>query len=108
MPDGEGGRGPIRVRRLAMELRVRRRRLDAFAAAPAWPGKGPSLHWEQVRYDQLLLMAASMLEVPAPDECPLPPTARAVVEDKLAIAGLDVFARDAKSGDPVEDDDLVL
>ncbi len=108
MPDGEGGRGPVRVRRLAMELRVRRRRLDAFAAAPDWPGKGRSLHWEQVRYDQLLLMAASMLEVPAPDECPLPPAARAVIEDKLAIAGLDVFAPDGTSGDPFEDDDLVL
>jgi|GEM_PF-6119427 len=108
MPDAEGVRGPVRVRRLAMELRVRRRRLDAFAAAPDWPGKGRSLHWEQVRYDQFLLMAAAMLEVPAPDECPLPPAARAVVEDKLAIAGLDVFARNGSSGDPFDDDDLVL
>ena len=91
-----------------MELRVRRRRLDAFAAAPDWPGKGPSLHWEQVRYDQFLLHAAHMLEVPAPDECPLPPAVRAVIEDKLSIAGLDVFAPDRESGDPFEDDDLVL
>jgi hypothetical protein len=108
MPDVEGRRGPIRVRRLGMELRVRRRRLDAFAAAPDWPGKGPSLHWEQVRYDQLLLHAAHMLEVPAPDECPLPPAVRAVIEDKLAIAGLDVFAPYRNSGDPFDDDDLVL
>ena len=92
-----------------MELRVRRRRLDAFAAAPDWPGKGRSLHWEQVRYDQLLLMGAAMLDVPASDECPLPPLARAVLEDALAVAGLDVFAPPTpSSGDPFEDDDLVL
>ena len=92
-----------------MELRVRRRRLDAFAAAPHWPGKGPSLHWEQVRYDQLLVLGAQMLEVPAPDECPLPAIARAVLEDALALAGLDVFAPPTPgSGDPFEDDDLML
>jgi hypothetical protein len=108
MPDPEGSRGPVRVRRLAMELRVRRRRLDAFAAAPDWPGKGRSLHSEQVRYDQLLLLAAQMLEVPTPDECPLPAIRRAVLEDTLALAGLDVFAPDARSGDPFEDDDLIL
>jgi hypothetical protein len=46
--------------------------------------------------------------VPAPEECPLPPAARAVIEDRLAIAGLDVFARNGDTGDPFEDDDLVL
>jgi len=105
----EGGESrPIRIRRLAMQLRVRRRRLQAFADAPDWPGKGPMRRSEQVEYDRLLVVAAQMLEVPAPDECPLPPIARAVVEDKLALAGLDVFAASGGSGDPFEDDDLML
>ena len=108
MVEGDGRLTPIRIRRLAMELRVRRRRLSAYANAPDWPGKGRSLHWEQVRYDQLLHLAAGMLEVPAPDECPLPAIARAVVEDALALAGLDVFAPDDTTGDPFDDGDLVL
>ncbi|MEA2684824.1 MAG: hypothetical protein QOE93_19 [Actinomycetota bacterium] len=108
MAQGERDMRPIRIRRLAMELRGRRRRLSAFAAAPDWPGKGPTLHSEQLRYDQLLLVAAQMLDVPAPEECPFQPAARAVVEDALAIAGLDVFAPSGGSGDPFEDGDLVL
>jgi hypothetical protein len=108
MAGDEARRGPLRIRRLAFELRVRRRRLDAFAAAPDWPGKGPTLHSEQLRYDTMLLAAARMLELKAPEECPLAPAARAVLEDALSVAGLDVFAPTSISGDPFEDDDLIL
>jgi hypothetical protein len=108
MAESDGGSRPIRIRRLAWELRVRRRRLLAYVAAPDWPGKGPTFHGEQVAYDRLLLEASRMLEVPAPDECPLQPAARAVVEDALAMVGLDVFAPYGASGDPFEDDDLIL
>ncbi len=98
----------MRLRRLAFELRVGRRRLDAFANSPAWPGKEPVRHWEQLRYDRLLVMAAGMLELPVPADLPLAATTRAVLEDALAVAGLDVFAPNGQSGDPFEDDDLVL
>jgi hypothetical protein len=108
MAEGDGGTTPIRIRRLAEQLRVRRRRLQAFDAAPDWPGKRPARHSELLAYDQLLLVAARMLDVPAPDECPLPTVARAVVEDALAIAGLDVLSGSGGSGDPFEDDDLML
>ncbi len=108
MAGDEARRGPVRLRRLAFELRVRRRRLDAFANAPDWPGKGHVHHSEQLRYDQLLVVAAGMLDLPVPPDLPLPPTTRAVLEDALAVAGLDVFAPYGRSGDPFEDDDLVL
>jgi hypothetical protein len=98
----------MRLRRLAFELRVRRRRLDSITSSPDWPGKGPARHWESVRYDQLLVVAAAMLDLSPPGDLPLTPTARAVVEDALAMVGLDVFAPFGQSGDPFEDDDLVL
>jgi hypothetical protein len=108
MAEGNGGGPPIRLRRLALHLRVRRRRLRAFDSAPDWPGKGPARQSEQLAYDQMLLVAARMLEVPAPESIPLPPVTRAVIEDALAIAGLDVLSATGASGDPFEDDDLML
>jgi len=76
---------------------MRRRRLDVYRNSPPWPGKDRTLGFERARYDQWLLVAAHMLEVPLPDEepgpaQPLPPEVRAVLEDRLAQAGLDVFA----------------
>jgi hypothetical protein len=103
---------PIRIRRLAVELRVRRRRLDAYRAAPPWPGKDPAWRSEQIRYDHLLVAAADMLElgVPGlldPPEWPLPPEVRAVVEDRLFGAGLDVMAPAFPgTGDVLDDGDL--
>jgi hypothetical protein len=84
----------IRIGRLAAELRMRRRRLDAYHRAPEWPGKEPAWRWERSEYDQLLLEAASMLDVTVPghDGLPLPPESRAIVEDRLSQAGLDVWA----------------
>ncbi|HVF13842.1 MAG TPA: hypothetical protein VM942_04535 [Acidimicrobiales bacterium] len=73
---------------------MRRRRLDAYQRAPDWPGKGPAWRWELSQYDQFLLQAASMLDVAVPEhEAPLlAAEVRAVVEDRLSLAGLDVWA----------------
>ena len=76
---------------------MRRRRLDAFQGSPAWPGKGLALAREQAQYDHCLVVAAEMLELPVPEQrpspgCPLPPEQRALLEDRLAHAGLDVHA----------------
>ncbi|MEA2702361.1 MAG: hypothetical protein QOD63_306 [Actinomycetota bacterium] len=100
---------PIRIRRLATELRMRRRRLDAYRAAPPWPGKDPAWRSEQIRYDHLLVLAAEMLEVPVadPPEWPLDPAVRAVIEDRLGGAGFDVMAPTFPgTGDPLADGDL--
>ena len=89
---------------------MRRRRLDAYRAAPAWPGKEPAWRSEQVRYDKLVVVAAKMLELPVPDppEWPLPPEVRAVLEDRLGSAGLDVMAPTFPStGDVLSDGDLL-
>lgn len=86
---------PIRIRRLAAELQVRRRRLDVYQRSDGWPGKDVAWRSELVRYDRFLLIAAEMLEVDAPeavDGSPLAPEARATLEDRLGAAGLDVFA----------------
>ncbi len=56
----------MRIKKLGAELRVRRRRLDAYQRSDPWPGKGPALRFELVRYDQLLVAAVEMLEVEAP------------------------------------------
>jgi hypothetical protein len=84
----------IRIGRVAAELRMRRRRLDAYQGSPDWPGKGPAWRWERSEYDQFLLQAASMLDVAVPehDGLPLAAEARAIVEDRLSQAGLDVWA----------------
>ena len=76
---------------------MRRRRLTALRNSPPFPGKGPTLAREEAQYDHCLVVAALMLELPVPDQRPspgrpLPPEARAVLEDRLATAGLDVFA----------------
>jgi len=86
-------RSAIRIGRVADELRMRRRRLDAYQRAPDWPGKGPAWRWERWHYDQFLLQAASMLDVAVPDHdgLPLAPELRAIVEDRLSLAGLDVW-----------------
>jgi hypothetical protein len=93
---------------------MRRRRLDAFRNAPPWPGKDPALAREEAQYDHCLIVAAQILEVPTPDDRPspgrpLPPEVRCVLEDRLAAAGLDVFApRRGVTGDILDDDDLVI
>ena len=100
---------PIRIRRLATELRMRRRRLDAYRLAPAWPGKEPAWRSELIRYDHLLVLAAEMLELPVPDrpDWPLAPEVRAVIEDRLGGAGLDVMAPTFPgTGDALADGDL--
>ena len=72
---------------------MRRRRLDAYQRAPDWPGKQPAWRWERSEYDQFLLSAAAMLDVAVPehDALPLAPASRAVIEDRLSQAGLDVW-----------------
>jgi hypothetical protein len=84
----------IRIGRVTAELEMRRRRLDAFQRSPDWPGKGPTWRWELSRYDQFLLLSASMLEVAGPehDGAMLPHEVRALVEDRLSLAGLDVWS----------------
>lgn len=108
MAGDEARRARVRLGRLAFELRVRRRRLNAFTSSPDWPGKGPTLHSEQVRYDSLLAVAAGMLELRPPARVPMDTAARAALEDALAVAGLDVFSPTAPTGDPYEDGDLVI
>lgn len=97
----------IRIKRLAADLRMRRRRLDVFRTSPAWPGKEISWRLEQTRYDQCLVAAARILEVPGveADGAPLRPEARAVLEDRLAVAGLDVMSDIQRPrGDVLEED----
>lgn len=86
--------GSIRIGRVAAELKMRRRRLDAYQRSPDWPGKDPAWRWERSQYDAFLLLAASMLDVAVPehDALPLAPELRAVLEDRLSQAGLDVWA----------------
>lgn len=84
----------IRLKRLARELQIRRRRLDVFPCSDPWPGKEAAWRMERASYDSLLVMAAEMLEVelPAlPPGPPLPGDVRATIEDRLALAGLNVF-----------------
>ncbi len=92
---------------------MRRRRLTALRNSPPFPGRDRTLAREEAQYDHCLVVAAEMLELPVPDQkpspgCPLPPVARAVLEDRLATAGLDVFApRRAEPGDvPGEHDPI--
>ncbi|MGI8777215.1 MAG: hypothetical protein ACR2LJ_07470 [Acidimicrobiales bacterium] len=86
---------------------MRRRRLDVFGNSPAWPGKDLAWRSELARYDRYLAVAAQMLDVPLPDPegGPLSPEARAVLEDRLAVAGLDVMGDIPRpSGDVLEED----
>ncbi|MGI9022864.1 MAG: hypothetical protein ACR2HV_06490 [Acidimicrobiales bacterium] len=98
----------IRIKRLAGDLRMRRRRLDVYRTSPSWPGKAQAWQFELRRYDNQLLVAAEMLEVTGldpPSRIPLTPEERAVLEDRLALAGLDVFADITRpSGDVFEDE----
>lgn len=93
---------------------MRRRRLDALRNSPDWPGKERTQAREKAQYDHCLVVAAHMLEVAVPDQkpspgCPLPPEARAVLEDRLAQAGLDVFApRREEPGDVLGDHDPIF
>lgn len=84
----------MRSGRDAGELKMRRRRLDAYRRAPDWPGKDPAWRRESSGYDHFLLLAASMLEVAVPqhDKLPLAPEVRALLEDRLSHAGFDVWA----------------
>ncbi|MGI8983564.1 MAG: hypothetical protein ACR2HM_03375 [Acidimicrobiales bacterium] len=84
----------MRIGRVAAELKMRRRRLDVYQKSSPWPGKEPAWRWERARYDEFLLLAASMLDVAVPThEGPLlAPEVRAIVEDRLSQAGLDVWA----------------
>ena len=84
----------LRIGRVAAELKMRRRRLDAYQRSPDWPGKELAWRSELLHYDEFLLLAASMLEaaVPEHEALPLAPELRAVLEDRLSHAGLDVWA----------------
>lgn len=84
----------MRIGRVAAELKMRRRRLDVYQHSPDWRGKESAWRWELSCYDQFLLLAASMLEVAVPEHegRRLPPEVRALVEDRLSQAGLDVWA----------------
>ncbi len=57
-------------------------------------GKNPAWRWELSQYDEFPLLAASMLGVAVPehDALPVAPEFRALVEDRLSQAGLDVRA----------------
>ena len=82
--------GPYRLKNLAAELRFRRRHLDVYRRSPDWPGKETALAFEFLNYDRRLVIAASMLDVPAPqlaDRSPLAPEAPAALEDRLAHGG---------------------
>jgi hypothetical protein len=83
----------MRIGRVAAELKMRRRRLDAYQRGPDWPGKQPAWRSELAAYDWFLMLAASMIEVTVPpnDGVPMTPEARAVLEDRLSHAGLDVW-----------------
>ncbi len=102
----------IRIKRLALELRTRRRRLHAYRGSPPWGGKDTAWRFELVRYDRYLVLAAETLEVPVPGStraAPLDPAVRAALEDRLAMAGLDLLARGPQSsGDVMEDGDLAI
>ena len=69
-------------------------RLDGYQKSPDWRGKQSAWRWELSWYDRFLLLAASMLDVDVPehDGAVLAPELRAVVEDRLSQAGLDVWA----------------
>ncbi|HUR24280.1 MAG TPA: hypothetical protein VMZ73_10450 [Acidimicrobiales bacterium] len=49
--------------------------------------------WELARYDEFLVLAAHMLEMPVPDtdESALAPEVRAQLEERLSQAGIDVW-----------------
>ncbi|MFN2608189.1 MAG: hypothetical protein ABR511_09925 [Acidimicrobiales bacterium] len=83
-----------RIGRVAAELKMRRRRLDVYQQSADWPGKEPAWRSELSQYDKFLLLAASMLDVAAPehDGALLAPEVRALVEDRLSQSGLDVWA----------------
>ena len=86
---------------------MRRRRLDVYRTSPPWPGKEPAWQFELARYDRYLIAAAEMLEVPAPEavEGPFEPEVRALLEDRLAVAGVDVFGPiEGTGGLPYDDD----
>ncbi len=98
---------PIRIRRLVAELRMRRRRLDVYRPSPPWPGKEPARRFQLIRYDRALVAAAEMVDVPAPEltNGPLEPEVRAALEDRLAVAGVDVFGPiEGTGGLPYDED----
>ena len=84
----------MRIGRVAAELKMRRRRLDVYQRSPDWPGKEQAWRSEALRYDGFLLLAASMLDVAVPqhDGVLLAREVRAIIEDRLSQAGLDVWA----------------
>ncbi len=86
---------------------MRRRRLDVYRASPPWPGKDMAWRSELDRYDHCLAVAAEMLDVAVggPASGPLTAEARAVLDDRLAVAGLDVFGDIPRPiGDVLEED----
>jgi hypothetical protein len=101
----------FRLKRRAVELRVRRRRLDAYRRMPDFPGKELAWRSEEARYGRFLIVAAEMLEVPTPELAPnsrLAADARAALEDLLALAGLDVSAPHDPGGEVIIDGDSIL
>lgn len=82
-----------RLARMGSLLRSLRRRLDGFEAADQLSDAEASA-WELdlYAYDEALVIAADVLDVPVPDGAreDLTPEHRAVLEAGLAGAGLDV------------------
>ena len=58
---------PFRIKRLAGELQMRRRRLTVYHGSQTWPGKDAAWRSELMRYDRLLVVAAEMLALTAPE-----------------------------------------
>ena len=84
----------MRIGRVAAELKMRRRRLDVYQGSDDWPGKAPAWRWELARDDEFVVLAANMLEIPVPksDGDSLAPEVRALLEDRLSHAGVDMWA----------------
>ena len=102
---------PYRLKSLAAEHRYRRRRLDVYRRSPPWPGKENALAFELLHYDRRLVIAAQMLDLPAPElsgRSRLALEARAALDDRLAHAGLDVHAPNPGTGDVFNDEDLII
>ncbi len=101
MEGGSGGGGDDRLARAAEVLRSLRRSLDRYQAL-AHPSPAEVDRWELdlYAYDEALVTAADLLDVEVPPEArdELTPDHRALLEEALAGAGLDV--RPAGGGAP--------
>ncbi len=89
------------VESVAAQLRPLRARIDAqLANRHTWPTKDEELAADLDRYDRRLLKVAAMLGVETPvvrrqEESLLTDDERALLEERLVAAGLDVRADEA-------------